>query len=303
MCEALQGIQMSHFLFGLGFAAAIALAMPSGRASAQTITPETTAPDMAVGQERVTQLVRTMRIGEMLDVMRMEGLDYGASLEADMFGGDAGAGWQGDLGRIYDVSRMQAQIEDVLLQQFASDPAVLGDIEAFFSSDQGQQIVMLEIEARRAMLDDAAKEAAELGAAQMTEDRDPRMDLLKRFAEVNDLIEMNVAGAMSSNLSFYQGMADEGAFDNDLTEDQMLADVWAQEPQVRADSEKWLMSFLTLAYEPLADTDLEAYIAFSESASGQRLNAAVFAAFDQVFRRISRDLGQAAARQMQGQDI
>ena len=294
---------MSHLLFSLGLAAAIALAMPGGRSIAQTITPETTVPDMAVGQERVSQLIQTMRIGDMLDVMRMEGLDYGASLEADMFGGDAGAGWQGNLGRIYDVSQMQSQIEDVLLQQFASDPATLTDIEAFFSSDQGQRILMLEVEARRAMLDDAAKEAAELRAAQMTEDRDPRMDLLKRFAEVNDLIEMNVAGAMSSNLAFYQGMADEGAFDNNLTEEQMLADVWAQEPQVRADSEKWLMSFLTLAYEPLADTDLEAYIAFSESASGQRLNTALFAAFDQVFRTISRDLGQAAARQMQGQDI
>jgi hypothetical protein len=294
---------MSHVLSGICLAAAITIAMPGGRVLAEVTAPQDTAPDMAVKPERIAALITTMRIGEMLDVMRSEGLAYGTSLEDDMFGGNAGAGWSGTVGRIYDVAPMQRQIEDVLLQQFASDPAVLGDIEAFFSSDQGQRIVMLEVEARRAMLDDAAKEAAELGATQMTEDRDPRMDLLKRFAEVNDLIEMNVAGAMSSNLAFYRGMADEGAFDKELTEDQMLADVWAQEPQVRADSEKWLMSFLTLAYEPLADEDLEAYIAFSESASGQRLNAALFAAFDQVFRKISRDLGQAAARQMQGQDI
>ena len=294
---------MPHLIFVLSVAAALCCALPAPRAVAEVVTPDSTAPAMVVAPERITRLARTMRIGDMLEVMRDEGLDYGKSLETDMFGGNAGPSWPRTLSGIYDPVAMQSRIEAVLLQHFANDAATLAEVEAFFSSEQGQKIVMLEVEARRAMLDDAAKEAAELGAMQMTEDRDPRMDLLRRFAEVNDLIEMNVAGAMTSNLAFYQGMASEGAFDKDMTEDQIMADIWAQEPEVRADSEKWLMSFLTLAYEPLGDADLEAYIVFSESSSGQRLNSALFAAFDDVFRQISHALGAAAAKEMQGQDI
>lgn len=299
---------MRRFLSSLILAGVVMAALPvpgllSGPAQAQTSRDDATEDSTTVLPARIAAFARIMQIGPMVDVMRKEGVDYGLALETDMFGGKAGAGWPAEVSRIYDADKMRAGIEAGLLRQYQSDAAGLDEAEAFFGSDQGQRILMLEVEARRAMLDDAAKDAAELGAQQMTEDRDPRMDLLTRFAEVNDLIEMNVAGAMTSNLAFYQGMASEGAFDGELTEDQMMSDVWEQEPQVRADSTTWLMSFLTLAYEPLSDEDLEAYIAYSETPSGQRLNAALFGAFDEVFRTISRDLGAAAAREMRGSDI
>jgi Uncharacterized protein conserved in bacteria (DUF2059) len=291
---------MAQFLFHIAVAGAIALALPSGRAQAQDAA---TSMSSVVQPERISAFVETMQIAAMAEVMRSEGLDYGTSLESDMFGGNAGTGWQGAVSAIYDATKMTTGIESALARAFAEDEAALADAEAFFGSELGQRVLGLEVSARRAMLDDAAKDAAELAVTRMVEDRAPRMDLIRRFGEVNDLTEMNVAGAMTSNLAFYQGMQSEGAFDGEMTEEQMMSDVWAQEPQVRADSEKWLMSFLTLAYEPLSDADLEAYIAYSETPSGKRLNAAMFAAFDEVFRTISHDLGAAAARQMKGSDI
>jgi hypothetical protein len=137
----------------------------------------------------------------------------------------------------------------------------------------------------------------------MAQDMDPRLALIRDFAVAGDLIEMNVAGAMNANLAFYQGMADSGGAAAEMTEEEILSDVWGQEPQVRADTEEWLFPYLVMAYEPLSDEDLEAYTAFWESAAGKRLNTALFAAFDVVFTDISRDLGRAAARQMQGDDI
>ena len=110
-------------------------------------------------------------------------------------------------------------------------------------------------------------------------------------------------GAMNANLAFYRGLSESGAFPAEMTEDQMLSDVWAQEPDVRAETTDWLYPFLSLAYQPLSDDQLEAYIAFSETAAGDRLNGALFAAFDKVFTQISYDLGRAAAGQMQGEDI
>jgi hypothetical protein len=153
------------------------------------------------------------------------------------------------------------------------------------------------------LLDDAVEDAAKVAAADMAQDHDPRLALIRDFAVAGDLIEMNVAGAMNANLAFYQGMAETGGFAEEMTEDQILSDVWGQEPQVRADTEEWLFPYLALAYQPLSDEDLEAYTAFWETAAGKRLNTALFAAFDVVFTDISRDLGRAAALQMQGDDI
>jgi hypothetical protein len=48
---------------------------------------------------------------------------------------------------------------------------------------------------------------------------------------------------------------------------------------------------------------MDAYIAFSETRAGQQVNAALFAAFDKVFTRVSFDLGRAVALRMQGEDI
>ena len=86
-------------------------------------------------------------------------------------------------------------------------------------------------------------------------------------------------------------------------EGEMLAEVWGQEDQVRADTEAWLFPFLALAYQPLSDAELKAYVAFSASPEGQRLNRALFAGFDAVFEAVSADLGRAAGLELRGRDI
>lgn len=107
--------------------------------------------------------------------------------------------------------------------------------------------------------------------------------------EAADLLEMNVAGALSGNLAFMTGMAATGAY-GAVPDNQLLSDVWAQGTTIRADTSTWLYSYLGLAYSPLTEAEMESYIRFWESPAGQRLNAALFAAFDTVFRDVSQDL-------------
>ena len=64
-----------------------------------------------------------------------------------------------------------------------------------------------------------------------------------------------------------------------------------------------IVDYLGLAYQPLSEADLDAYIAFMESPAGKRLNAAMFVAFDQVFRKVSYNLGRAAGVALLGRDI
>lgn len=273
---------------------AMAMAL-AGAVAAET----TVAPPAAT----VESLRKALKIADTISVLRDEGMAYGTSLEEELFPGRGGAAWGVAVDLIYDTPTMEQRFETALGGELGDDPATLAAAEAFFASERGQRILTLEVEARRALLDEAVEDAARARAEDMVADSDPRMDALRRFAEANDLIEANVQGALNANLAFYQGMAEAGAFGNEMTEEQMLDDVWGQESDVRSETEDWLFPYLALAYGPLPDEDLQAYIDFSLTPEGQKLNAALFVAFDAVFREISRNLGRAAARQMMGQDI
>ncbi len=269
-------------------------------ALADTGAVQTMDPSLAA---RLASLSDTMQVGPIIDVMHDEGLAYGATMAEDMFAAGPDARWGHVVAGIYDAQAMKDVFNTHFAAALAAHPEELAAIEDFFGSDRGQRILQLEVTARRALLDTAVEEAAKVTAEDMAVDHDPRLALLQDFVTAGDLIEMNVMGAMNANLAFYQGMSENGALGADMTEDQILMDVWDQEPRVRADTEAWLIPYLAMAYQPLSDTDLEAYTAFWESDAGHQLNAALFASFDVMFTDISRNLGRAAARQMQGDDI
>ncbi|HSF65661.1 MAG TPA: hypothetical protein VLA78_14815 [Paracoccaceae bacterium] len=267
------------------------------------VPPAAWAQAEAQAEASAAGVSRVLLIPEVIAVMRDEGIEYGLSMESELFPGRGGTDWVRAVDLIYDAATMQRRFEGVLAAELGGDPALVAAIEGFFGTDRGQRILTLEVEARRALMDDAVEDAARARAEEMTAANDPRMAALRRFAEINDLVESNVMGALNANLAFYRGMQEGGAFGDDMTEEQMLSDVWAQEPDIRSETEDWLYPFLAMAYGPLSDDDLQAYTAFSETAEGRRMNAVLFAAFDAVFVAISRDLGRAAARQLLGQDI
>jgi hypothetical protein len=198
---------------------------------------------------------------------------------------------------------LRSRFDAVLQAELGGDPQVLQDLLAFYQSDLGARVVGLEIDARRAFIDDVAEDAARVAADRRRAEKDPRHVQLERFIAAGDLLEMNVAGALSGNLAFLTGMNETGIYSEALPQADIMADVWGQEEQIRSDTTSWLHAFLGLAYQPLTDAELDAYIAFMESPAGQRLNAALFLAYDQVFRQVSQDLGRAAGLAMQGRDI
>lgn len=242
-----------------------------------------------------------MGLDQILEIMREEGLAYGEDLRTDMLGGPPGPGFPSAVSRIYAVERLQSEF--VALFADSLDADAIAPLLAFYSSEQGQLIVNFEVAARRALLDDGLEESARQIWQDLEGEYDPRVQLIERFVTVNDLIEANVAGSMNSSLAFYEGLSSGNALDGEWTMDRILNTVWEQEGEIRADTKDWVYPYLTLAFEPLSDEDLEAYIALSESDAGQALNAALFAAFDVLFVDISREMGAAVATYMQGEDI
>lgn len=288
-------------LGAMGFAVVMAFA-PMSAARAES-PPQAMAQTAPVTQAQIADLLVALDISGTIAVMHQEGLDYGETLRQELFPDAIGPSWLKVVGRIYDPALIEKRLQAALLKTMAEDAAVLPDVLAFYRSDLGKKVIALEIEARRSLLDPANEDIAKQQWNGLSGSDDARAGRLQRFADVNDLVESNVMGAMNTNFAFYRGMANVGGMEGQVSESQMLSDVWAQEDEVRDETENWLYPYLTLAYAPLSNADFDAYIAFSEGAAGRRMNAALFAAFDDVFKQMGYELGQACGRQMQGQDI
>jgi len=244
-------------------------------------------------------LARVLRIDDLAQALHQEGIDHAQSLEAEMLGGRGGAHWSRQVAGIYDADRIAGAIRDVLTDDLGEDEAI--QTIAFFDSPLGQEILSLEIAARVAMRDADVEAAARSIHDGLKGTDDSRLALVARFVTVNDLVERNVAGAMGASYQFLRGLSDGGA--TGLDDAAILAEVWAEEPATRDETESWLFAYLLMAYRPLSDVELQTYVTFSESPAGQALNAALFAGFDALYRAISHELGLALAGALAASDI
>lgn len=274
------------------------------RLAAAALIASTLIPSHLVAQAdpvQIDRLMSAMGLPDMLDIMQAEGLEYGAQIATDLFPGRPSAEWSDTVEQIYATDKMTVTVKDGLAAELAE--ADIETITGFFESDLGQQIIELEVAARSALMDEDIEEASKEAAAIALMDETPRAALVTTFVETNDLIETNVVGAMNANYAFYIGLLDGGGLPGQLSEDEILADVWGQEPEIRQNTSEWVYSYLMLAYQPLSDDSLEAYIAFSQTDAGQDINDALFVAFDNMFEDISGALGRAASAHMIGQDL
>ena len=235
----------------------------------------------------------------MVAIMQLEGQSYAVELGEEMLPGGYSETWGAMVARIYDKEAMETSVR----RGFAAalEGVDITPIETFFDSTMGSTIVNLELSAREAMMDDTIEEEARETARAYERAGDDTFVLIDEFVKAGDLLEANVVGALNSNIQFYRGLVDGGAFE--LSEDQILADVWSQEEQTREETRDWLYGFLTMAYAPLEPGQLEAYTALSKTEAGSAMNAALFEGFDGMYADISYALGLAAARAMKVEEI
>jgi len=255
-------------------------------------------PALSATDAELDTLFDAIGTPELIEIMNSEGVDQSDEIRESMFP-QRGRGWRPIVESIYDTGRMADEFRAAFDAELAYSDVT--PLLAFFASELGREIIALELSAREALLDEDVEEAAREAFVDLEADDPERHGAIEAFVDDNDLIELNVAGALNASLAFYRGLADGGRFG--LTEEDMLRDVWAQEPAIRAETTEWMLPYLAMAYEPLSDDELQAYKALSMSEAGRDLNRALFAGFDTVFNRISYSLGSAASRFMQGDDI
>lgn len=228
-------------------------------------------------------------------------MQYGETLSLELFDERSNADWQRRMERIYDQDSMNAKFRasfDPLL-----DDETLSAVLAFFDTPFGEKLVRLEMTARLAISDPDVQTASEERLEAMIRSNDPLLPRVREYIKVFDLIDMNVASSMNETFEFLAAMGAAGALTDDMTEGAILADVWQDEPAIRADTTEWLMSYLTMSYAPLSENEMTQNIAFGRTVAGRKFNNAMFKAFGDVYSEISRQLGRAAAGYILSEDI
>ncbi|MCK0143709.1 hypothetical protein [Aliiroseovarius sp. F20344] len=230
-------------------------------------------------------------MADMVSILHDEGLEMAMSSDIDLLGHDGGPRWDAAVNKIYDETELTHELRQQFRQSLQQSD--LADLCNFYKREEMQDIIQHEISARRAFLDvDVEQDARERWLQGDTpEDLD---DIIGRYIDKNDLIELNVMGALNSNFVFLsrlnQSLPDSTGH---MTEDEILTHVWSQESDIRTDTSEWMYAYLHTAYERVDEGALARYVAFSETPTGQALNQALFSAFDAVYLRLSSDLGSA----------
>ncbi|MGL4281097.1 MAG: DUF2059 domain-containing protein [Albidovulum sp.] len=251
----------------------------------------------------VDGLVAVLQLPEIFEVLAAEGEAYGKEIDANMLDGAGGASWAAAVHQIYAPDRLLAEFSTALEAALPPSGTDFAPVIEFFGSGLGQQATTLEISARRALLDPDVEDASRLTLEEMRAENDPRVALVADFVEVNDLVESNVSNGLNANFAFYQGLRDGGAIGPEMSEDDVVAEVWSQEEAIRGETDIWVHAYLTMAYAPLSDEDIKRYTDFTRRPDAQVMNRAMTEAYAEVFRDVSRQLGRAAGVVLAGQSL
>lgn len=253
----------------------------------------------AQADARLSVLVDVLRLPEAAQILRQEGLAYGDDLNTDMLAGQGGAGWDHQVKAIYDTQRMVELVRADLGANLQGE--ALEQTIDFFASDLGRKIVGLENSARDAIQDAEVESLARDRFAAVEGTEDARLALITAFVTSGDMVERNVTSALNSNYQFMRGLVEGDGLD--MTEEEMLSDVMGEVDAIREDTRGWLFGYLMMAYHPLSDDELKAYIAFSETPAGQALNRGLFDGFGKAYEDISYALGRAVALNMTAEEL
>ena len=257
------------------------------------------APLGAFADARLTQLIDLLRLDAYIDVLREEALTEFPDLADAYLGNAPDAVMLEQINQAYNTDRLQETVRQRMDAELSSDTIEAALI--FVGSDTGQRIVSLELAARRAMSDPAIEDAAKSAWLQAGEEAPWLVARIHDIKDVSDLVDRNVTGALNSNFKFLQGLADGGG--GQMAMQDALATLWAQEPAIREDTDTWLNAYLHLAYRPLSEADLEDYVAFWRTRAGVALNAAMFAAFDDVYDGVSYATARIIALHVGGEEL
>ncbi|MBU3029778.1 DUF2059 domain-containing protein [Paracoccus marinaquae] len=283
---------------------AAAVVLTQSAAAQEPAGPGIPPAGVVPAHEVASRIWAALDMQALMPILRDEALAEAEAMQENLPESGADRGWLEAVAQIHEPERLAELFRAGIADRLSLYPDQrLDGALAFYEAEFGQRLVGLETSARRAMLDPDAEALAREAFSTAASHQEARVEQIGRLIEVADLIGPNVAGGLNAAVAFSRGFAEGGGFDMPLSEEQMLADAWSQEPEIHSETLGWMEAYLMLAYSPLSDAELERYIGFAASPEGHGLAALLFSGFDRLFQQTSRDLGLAAAGLMRGRDL
>ena len=178
-------------------------------------------PAFAERSAALDALVKALKFDETIEIMQQEGSTYGDALAEQMLPDTDRDRWSKTVARIYDREKML----DLILVHFKAELSEtnLQPLLDYYQSEEGGSIVALEISARQMFLDPDIEDLASETFEQLENADAPIVSQIQKLIVDSDLVEMNVMGALNSELMFYRGLNDGGAIE--MSEEEMLTEV------------------------------------------------------------------------------
>lgn len=251
--------------------------------------------------DQIDALWTAMRMQEFVEVLSEEGRNDAQGFSQSLFPDSDGQAWENVIQTIYNPATMARNFKNALAEELATRD-ISGAIK-FFQSDLGKRSIELEITARNAMLDPDIEGISRDNYYRMRDENDPALSLIRAYADANDLVDENVVGTMNGNYAFLKTLADEGQGPFADDPGAILNEIWSQEEEIRAETIEWVMSYYSFCYQPLSQDELRGLIEFSKGADAQRLNSALFSAFNTLFVTIAAELARESAQLMKSERL
>ena len=291
----------------LGGLAVMALVVFSGVAGGQGMT----APPTLDGLDRpVPPAFRTVTADRVVSALALDRL-AGLMSEEIVASGDPlqpvepGASdpeWAVIAGRIAAAPRIRTGLRQGVARGLSGlDPgarAAMAEALGFLESDLGRRVVGMELAARAALADPEIEAEARAGFARAAGRGDPRVDQIRRLIAASDTVEPAVAASLG--IAMASMMAMQETLGLAPTAEAVAEDVWLLEPELRAEQAGWIEALFFLSTATLTPPEMERLIAEAARPGSRRLGAMVDAAAADVFVRVARDLGRAAALRRMG---
>ncbi|WP_134726629.1 hypothetical protein [Paracoccus luteus] len=284
------------FAAGLG-GAGLGGAGLGGAASGQPLaSPPASQQALAPMADRVAAALDLDRLALVI-AAEMTGLADPLSSAAD---GTGDAQWAQAVRRIATPDRLarglRAGLDQAIADMGARPPAPLAEAVAFWTGDLGRRALSLQLSARVALVDPGVEAAASAAFAEAMARADPRAAQVTRLIAAADLVDPAVALSLNMGMAMLRGLRDAGGLAVPLSDDDIAAEVAAQEAQLRAQLAGWAEALLYLSCAGLTDAEVEVLIAIAASPGGRELSALADRAALVALTDVARSLGRASAR-------
>ncbi len=246
-----------------------------------------------------SELYDALHMDILVDVIVSEGRDQVRDAAEIYLTGRAAETYVTENVALYDPDEIKRHLIDGLSSGLSADDLAVA--VAFFKTETGAYAAKLEASARQAISDQGVEDHAKAMASDAVARGVERIDILETAIADMDLVEMNLAGAMTAQYQFLMPLSDV----KDLGLDQAAVLTMIQEGQDALSQSilEWLVAFLYMAYAPLDDEQLSTYLTYQTSPNGASLNKVLFDVFNAIDRDMSAAMGVSLAQSLQSKEI